>query len=134
MFILIMWTAIVGYFTDSSKITCLYGINTLLMLKESLDNQKVLCMKYLLNIKVDINSIFETRLLFIFIVRGQVFKNDKYEQFRGVGLINIIRLNNSYFLVSFICGVHMAIVLGTTAISPYLSPITFHLLNKKTGL
>ena len=129
-----MWTAIVGYFTDSSKIPCLYGINTLLMLKESLDNQKVLCMKYLLNIKVDINSIFETRLLFIFIVRGQVFKNDKYEQFHGVGLTNIIRLNNSYFLVSFICGVHMAIVLGTTAISPYLSPITFHLLNKKTGL
>ena len=29
-------------------------------------------------------------------------------------------------------GFHISVILGTTAISPHLLPISFHLLNKKT--
>ena len=32
----IIWTSIVGYFTDSPKISAVYGIVTLLIIKESL--------------------------------------------------------------------------------------------------
>ena len=81
---------------------------------------------------VDINSIFETRLLFNFIVSGQVFKNDKYKHVDGVGLISINTIGNTYTLASYVYGVHIAIELDTTAISPHLSLLTFYLLNKKT--
>ena len=30
-------------------------------------------------------------------------------------------------------GFHISVILGTTAISPHLLPISFHLLNKKPG-
>ena len=74
MFISIMWTPIVGYFTDLSEIACVYGIITLLIIKQSHANQKAVCMKDPLNTKADINSICKTRLSFNFTESGQAFR------------------------------------------------------------
>ena len=67
-----MWTAIVGYFTDSSEIV--YGIITLLIIKQFHANQKAVCIKDPLNTKADINSISKTRLSFNFTESGQAFR------------------------------------------------------------
>ena len=36
-----LWTSVVSHFTDSSRIAAVYATITLIILKESFDNQKV---------------------------------------------------------------------------------------------
>ena len=91
---------------------------------------------------IDHPNVFGTKSSFIeltgcfiqSVLSNPVFKNDKYEHVHRRGLINIIAIDNNYFLVSYAYGVHITIALGAAAILQHLSPITFHLLNKKTGL
>ena len=60
-----LWIVTVGYFSDSSRITCIYGVITLIILKESIDNQKVMCVKYKeVDSVFNIEELCKKRLLF----------------------------------------------------------------------
>ena len=60
-----LWTAIVSCFTDSSRIAAVYSILTLIILKESFDNQKVICMQDInAAFKADMNEVCENRILY----------------------------------------------------------------------
>ena len=97
-----------------------------MVLKESIDNQKEICLlsdDY--DLKGDINKLCEQRLLFIFTSVSSAFRRHN---------INIhFTTDSSYFIVPCLYGFHISVILGTTAISPHLLPISFHLLNKKPG-
>ena len=59
-----MWTSVVSYFPDSSKIAAIYAIITLIILKKSLDNQKVKCMQDIdTTFKADMKEACENRIL-----------------------------------------------------------------------
>ena len=59
------WPSIVSYFPDSSKIAAIYAVITLIILKESFDNQRV---KYRQDIyaafKVDMNDVCGNRIFY----------------------------------------------------------------------
>ena len=60
-----LWTSIVSYFPDSSKIAAIYAVMTLIILKEPFDNQIVKCMQDInAAFKVDMNEICENRILY----------------------------------------------------------------------
>ena len=59
-----MWSSVVGYFTDSSKISSVHGIITLLIIKELFENQRVVCINNEKDYKVNIIILCESRLLF----------------------------------------------------------------------
>ena len=64
-----MRTSIVGYFGDSSRIAAIYGIITLMIRKELIHNEKVICLLSDNNeLKGDINKLCEQLLLFNFII------------------------------------------------------------------
>ena len=61
-------TSIVSYFADSSRIATVYAIITLIILKESFDNQKVDCMSHLEKDKstnINVNNVCQTLLYII---------------------------------------------------------------------
>ena len=39
----------------------------------------------------------------------------------------------NYFVISYIYGTYVIVILSTAAISPHLLPISFYLINKKTS-
>ena len=121
-----MCASIVGYFSYSSWIVVIYGIITFTILIESIDNQKKICLlpdDY--DLKGDINKLCEQRLLFNFTSVSSDFRRHN---------INIhFTTDSNYFIVPCLYGFHISVILGTTAISPHLLPISFHLLNKKPG-
>ena len=118
-----MCTSIVGYFSYSSWIVVIYGIITFTILIESIDNQKQICLlpdDY--DLKGDINKLCEQRLLFNFTSVSSDFRRHN---------INIhFTTDSNYFIVPCLYGFHILVILGTTAISPHLLPISFCLLNK----
>ena len=60
-----LWTSIVSYFTDSSKKAAVYPVITLTKLKESFDNQNVICMQDMnAAFKVVMNDVCENRVLY----------------------------------------------------------------------
>ena len=46
--------------------------------------------------------------------------------------LNDFTTSRNYFVVPYIYGTHVVVILATTAISPHLLPISFYLINKKT--
>ena len=120
-----MWTSIVGYFSDSSRIAAIYGI-TLMIRKELIHNEKVICLLSDNNeLKGDINKLCEQRLLFNFIsINCDFRKSDVNNHFTS---------ESNYFIIPHLYGFHLVVILGTTAISPHLLPLSFHLMNKKAG-
>ena len=72
-----LWTSIVNYFTDSSQILYIYGILTLIILKESFDNQKVNCMgvQKLINTNIDINTLCESRILYNYLTKIDYYQS-----------------------------------------------------------
>ena len=110
-----MWISVVNYFTDSSKIVAVYGIITLLIIKESFDNQIVDCQIGKDDIiKFDVNAYCTNRVLF----------NSS---------LGITSNDYNYFKVAYVYGFHLMILLGTTALSPHLLPFIFYYLHTKTG-
>ena len=60
-----LWTSIVSYFPDSSKIAAIYAVMTLIILKEPFDNQIVKCMQDInAAFKVHMNEVCENRILY----------------------------------------------------------------------
>ena len=60
-----LWTSIVSYCTDSSRIAAVYSIITLIILKKSFDNQLVICMQDInADFKADKNDVCENRILY----------------------------------------------------------------------
>ena len=60
-----LWISIASYFNDSSRFACMYGILTLIVLKESIDIQKVACIDNKeAKVRRDVNEICKKRLLF----------------------------------------------------------------------
>ena len=71
-----LWISIVSYFNDSSLLACMYGILTLLILKESIDNKKVTCIDDKeAKVTGDVNEICKKRLLFNYTHESISLKN-----------------------------------------------------------
>ena len=108
-----MWTSIVRYLTDSSKITAIYAIISLLTIKESFDNQRVECQTNKDVVNFNANAFCTNRVLF----------NSSS---------GIPSLDEIYFSVPYVYGFHVAVVLGITSLSPHLLPISVYLLTAET--
>ena len=97
-----------------------------MVLKESIDNQKVICLlSDYYDLKSDIRKLCEQRLLFNF--------TSVSSDFARYNIKIHFDTDGNYFIVPYLYGFHTSVILGTTAISPHLLPISFHLLNKKPG-
>ena len=48
--------------------------------------------------------------------------------------VNDFTTDKNYFIIRYVCGIHVIVILSTTAISPHLLPISFYLINKKTSI
>ena len=71
-----LWISIVSYFNDSSRFACMYGILTLIILKESIDNKKVTCIDDKeAKVTRDVNEICKKRLLFKYTHESISLKN-----------------------------------------------------------
>ena len=71
-----LWISIASYFNDSSRFACMYGILTLIVLKESIDNQKVACIDNKeAKVTRDVNEICKKRLLFKYTYESISLKN-----------------------------------------------------------
>ena len=136
-----MRTSIVSYFTDSSRIAAVYAIITLIILKESFDNQKVDCMSHLEKDKstnININNVCQNRILYSFSSLKEYYKDEGYRhkliQSSSKLTINIEYFTSysNYFLVPYLHAIYIIIILSTTAISPHLLPISFYLINDRT--
>ena len=128
-----MWTSVVGYFTDSSKIAAIYEIITLIILQQSFENQKSVCQIETTprsDLKYDVNEVCSNRLLF----NGSLH----YEIVGGGG--NKVEFKKhfsddaNYFIVPYVYGFHICVIFGTVALSPHLLPISFYLIRTKTGV
>ena len=135
------WTSILSYFTDSSRIIAVYALITLIILKESFDNQKVDCMQQTRSktSTIDANNICKNRILYNFSSLEGYYENDLYEEDLILSsaklTINLkdFTSDNNYFIVSYLCAVHVIVILSTTAVLPHLLPISFYLINERTS-
>ena len=134
-----LWTSIVSHFTDSSRIAAVYAIITL---KESFDNQKVI---YMLDInaafKGDMNEVCENIILYNYSTKLGYYdehNNQEWREYSNLIKNETININDfttdrNYFVIPYIYGTHVIVILSTTALSPHLLPISFYLINKKTS-
>ena len=134
-----LWTSIVSHFTDSSRIATVYAIITL---KESFDNQKVI---YMLDInaafKGDMNEVCENIILYNYSTKLGYYdehNNQEWREYSNLIKNETININDfttdrNYFVIPYIYGTHVIVILSTTALSPHLLPISFYLINKKTS-
>ena len=136
------WTSIVSYFPDSSKIAAIYAIITLIILKESLDNQKVKCMQDIdTTFKADMNEVCENRILYNYSTKLGYYDEHNNEESREYSdslknkttNINDCTSDKNYFMIPYIYATHFVAILSTTAISLHLLPISFYLINKKSS-
>ena len=135
------WTSIVSHFTDSSRIAAVYALITLIILKESFDNQKVIYMQDAnAAFKGDWNEVcIENRILYNYWTKPGYHDEHNNQKSRDYSNsiknktinINDFTTDKNYFVVPYIYEIHVIVLLSTTAISPHLLPISFHLLNKK---
>ena len=137
-----LWTAIVSCFTDSSRIAAVYSILTLIILKESFDNQKVICMQDInAAFKADMNEVCENRILYNYSTKLGYYDEHNNEESREYSdslknktiNINDFTSDKNYFMIPYIYATHFVVILSTTAISPHLLPISFYLINKETS-
>ena len=136
-------TSIVSYFTDSSRIAAVYAIITLIILKESFDNQKVDCIEIesdKITGSVNLSNICKNRILYNFSSLKGYYEDEEYKykliQSSAKLTINLedFTSDNNYLIVPYLYAVHIIIIiLSTTAISPHLLPISFYLINDRTG-
>ena len=135
-----LWTAIVSCFTDSSRIAAVYSILTLIILKESFDNQKVICMQDInAAFKADMNEVCENRILYNYSTKLGYYDEHNNQESRDYANsiknktinINDFTTDKDYFIVPYVYGIHIIVILSTTAISPRLLLISFYLINKK---
>ena len=136
-------TSIVSYFTDSSRIAAVYSIITLIILKESFDNQKVICMQDInAAFKADMNEVCQNRILYNYSTKLGYYDEHNNQKSRDytnsiknkTQNINDFTTDKNYFIVPYAYGIHVIVILSTTAISPHLLPISFYLINKKTSI
>ena len=121
-----LWISIASYFNDSSRFACMYGILTLIILKESIDNKKVTCIDDKeAKVTRDVNEISKKRLLFNYTHESISFKNiiimDWTKKKKGY----VFTKDSNYFIVSYVHGFHLIVTLGTVGISPHLLPKVF---------
>ena len=104
----------------------MYGILTLIILKESIDNKKVTCIDGKeAKVTRDVNEIFKKRLLFNYTHESISLKNiiimDWTKKKKGY----VFSKDNNYLIVSNVHGFHLIVTLGTVGISPHLLPKVF---------
>ena len=129
-----LWISIVSYFNDSSRFACMYGILTLIILKESIDNKKVTCIDDKeAKVTRDVNEICKKQLLFKYTHESISLKNIIIMDWTEKKKCNVFTKDNNYFIVSYVHGFHVIVTLGTVGISPPLLPNVFYLRNKKTS-
>ena len=137
-----LWTSIVSYFPDSSKIAAIYAVMTLIILKEPFDNQIVKCMQDInAAFKVDMNEVCKNRILYDYLTKWGYYEEQNNQESRGYSdslknktiNVNDFTSDKNYFLVPYIYVTHFIVILASTAISPHLLPIWFHLINKETS-
>ena len=136
-----LWTSIVSYFPDSSKIAAIYAIITLIILKESFDNERVKCMQDIdAAFKADMNKVCENRILYNYSTKLGYYDEHNNEESREYSdslknkrNINDFTSDKNCFMIPYIYATHFVVILSTTAISPYLLPISFYLINNETS-
>ena len=65
-----LWTSIVSYFPDSSKIAAICAVTILSILKEPFDNQIVKFMQDInAALKADMNEVCENRILYNYLTK-----------------------------------------------------------------
>ena len=137
-----LWTSIVSYFPDSSKIAAIYAVATLIILKESFDNQRVKCMQDIDAVfKTDMNEVCENRILYNYSTKLGYYDEHNNEESREYSdslknktiNINDFTSDKNHFMIPYIYATHFVVILSTTAISPHLLPISFYLINKETS-
>ena len=135
-----LWTSVVSHFTDSSRIAAVYATITLIILKESFDNQKVICMLDInAAFKGDMNEVCENIILYNYSTKLEYYDEHNQESREYSNLIknetniNDFTTDRNYFVIPYIYGTHVIVILYTTALSPHLLPISFYLINKKTS-
>ena len=135
-----LWTSIVSYFPDSSKIAAIYVIITLIILKESFDNQRVKCMQDIgASFKADMNEVCENRIFYNYSTKLGCYDEHNEESREYSDLlknkrnINDFTSDKNYFMIPYIYATHFVVILSTPAISPYLLPISFYLMNNETS-
>ena len=137
-----LWTSIVSYFPDSSKIAAIYAVATLIILKESFDNQRVKCMQDIDTVfKTDMNEVCEKGILYNCSTKLGYYDEHNNEESRKYSdslknktiNINDFTSDKNQFMIPYIYATHFVVILSTTAISPHLLPISFYLINKETS-
>ena len=133
-----LWTSIVSYFPDSSKIAAIYAIITLIILKESLDNQNVKCMQDIdTTFKADMNEVCENRTLCSYQTKLGYYdehNNEESGEYSDSLKNKTININDfNYFMIPYIYTTHFVVILSTTAISLHLLTMPFYLINKETS-
>ena len=135
-----LWISIVSYFTDSSRIAAVYSIITLIIFKKSFDIQKVICMQDInAAFKADMNEVCENRILYNYSTKLGYYDEHNNQESRDYANsiknktinINDFTTDKNYFIVPYVYGIHIIVILSTTAISPHLLLISFYLINKK---
>ena len=135
-----LWTSIVSYFPDSSKIAAIYAIITLIILKESFNNKRVKCMHDIdAAFKADMNEVCENRILYNYSTKLGYYDEHNNEESREYSdslknetiNINDFTSDKNYFMIPYVYATHFVVILSTTAISPHLLPISFYLINKE---
>ena len=120
-----LWTSIVSYFTDSSVVGNIYAFITLIILKESFDNQKVRCMPHKnVAFKEDINEVCENRRLYNYSTKWGYYDEDNNQNSRDYVdsienktiNINDFTSDRNYFNAPYIYGIHLVIILSTRGI------------------
>ena len=141
-----LWTSIVSYFADSSRLAAIYAVITLLILNDSFNNEELVCMQNKdTPVIADVNKIFQKRLLFNYSTKlgyddENNEHNDNKEHSRDCSNsikcitinINDFTSDRNYFTISYIYGAHLILILSTAGVSSHLLPISFYLINKKT--
>ena len=136
-----LWTSIVSYFTDSSRIAAVYAIITLMILKESFDNQKVDCMTQteFKSSGINPNNVCKNRILYNFPSLKDYYEGELHKEklilssAKKVVNLEDFTSDSNYFIAPQLYAIHVIVILSTAAISPHLLPISFHLINKRTS-
>ena len=142
-----LWTSIMSYFADSSRLVAIYSFITLLILHDSFNNEELVCMQNKdTPVIADVNKIFQERLLFNYSTKlgyddESNERNDNKEHSRNCSNsiknitinINDFTSDKNYFTISYIYGAHLILILSTAGVCPHLLPISFYLVNKKTS-
>ena len=137
-----LWDSIVSYFLDSSKIAAIYAIITLIILKESFDNQRVTCIQDIdAAFKTDMNEVCENRILYNYSTKLGYYDEHNNEESREYSdslknktvNINDFTSDKNYFMIPYIYATDYVVILSTTTVSPHLLPISFYKINQETS-